>query len=80
DQEFLLDPTDSANTFHFATQILDNEFDKSYHKHTKENLFTLPEILIRYELPIDIEIVTLVDTIPIESFPSKLRLEKYSIV
>jgi hypothetical protein len=79
DQEFLLDPTQTTNTFHFATKILDDEFDKSYHKNTSENLFTLPEIIIRYELPIDIEIVSLVDTIPVESFPTQIRLEKYSI-
>ena len=79
DQEFLLDPTDTAIPFHFATKILDKEFDKSYHKNTLENLFTLPEIIIRYELPIDIEIVSLINTIPIENFPTKLRLEKYSI-
>ncbi|UJR28615.1 hypothetical protein I4U23_009848 [Adineta vaga] len=79
DQEFLLDPTITNDSFHFATKILDDEFDKSYHKNTSENLFTLPEIIIRYELPLDIEIVTLADTIPIENFPTQLRLEKYSI-
>ncbi|CAF1189323.1 unnamed protein product [Adineta steineri] len=79
DQEFLLDPTQATDSFHFATKILDDEFDKSYHKNTSENLFTLPEIIIRYELPLDIEIVSLADTIPIENFPTQLRLEKYSI-
>jgi hypothetical protein len=79
DQEFLIDPTQTENKFHFAIRILDNEFDKSYHRNTIENLFTLPEILIRYELPIDIEFVSLTNTIPIENFPLKLRLEKYSI-
>jgi hypothetical protein len=79
DQEFLIDPTQTENLFHFAIKILDNEFDKSYHGTTMENLFTLPEIIIRYELPIDIEIVSLINTIPIENFPLKLRLEKYSI-
>ncbi|CAF1362202.1 unnamed protein product [Adineta ricciae] len=79
DQEFLLDPTVTNESFHFATKILDDEFDKSYHKNTSENLFTLPEIIIRYELPLDIEIATLADTIPIENFPKQIRLEKYSI-
>jgi len=79
DQEFLIDPTQTDNLFHFAIKILDNEFDKSYHGTTMENLFTLPEIIIRYELPIDIEIVSLINTIPIENFPVQLRLEKYSI-
>lgn len=79
DQEFLLDPTDTTKSFHFAIKILDDEFDNSYHKHTSESLFSLPEILIRYELPIDIEIVTLTETIPVPNFPTKLRLEKYSI-
>lgn len=79
DQEFLIDPTQAENIFHFAIKILDNEFDKSYHGNITENLFTLPEILIRYELPINIEIVSLANTIPIENFPSQLRLEKYSI-
>jgi hypothetical protein len=79
EQEFLLNPTDTTTPFHFATKILDKEFDKSYHKNTLENLFTLPEIIIRYELPIDIEIVSLINTIPIQNFPTKLRLEKYSI-
>lgn len=79
DQEFLLDSTETTIPFHFATKILDKEFDKSYHKNTLENLFTLPEIIIRYELPLDIEIVSLVNTIPVENFPTKLRLEKYSI-
>jgi hypothetical protein len=79
DQEFLLAPTETTNPFHFATKILDDEFDNSYHKNTLENLFSLPEIIIRYELPIDIEIVSSLNTIPIENFPSQLRLEKYSI-
>jgi hypothetical protein len=79
DQEFLIDPTQKENSFHFAIKILDDEFDKSYHGTTMENLFTLPEIIIRYELPIDIEIVSLINTIPIENFPLQLRLEKYSI-
>jgi hypothetical protein len=79
DQEFLLDPTQTTNSFQFAIKILDNEFDNSYHKNTIENLFTLPEIIIRYELPIDIEIISLTETIPIENFPTQLRLEKYSI-
>jgi hypothetical protein len=79
DQEFLLDPISTSNTFHFAIKILDNEFDQSYHGNTSENLFTLPEIIIRYELPIDIEIVSLTNTIPIENFPLQLRLEKYCI-
>jgi hypothetical protein len=79
DQEFLLDPIQSSNSFHFAIKILDNEFDQSYHRNTEENLFTLPEIIIRYELPIDIEIVSLTNTIPIENFPLKLRLEKFSV-
>lgn len=79
DQEFLVDPTAMPSTFRIAIRILDNEFDASYHKHTSDNLFTLPEIIIRYELPIDIEIVSLANTVPIENFPTKLRLEKYSI-
>jgi hypothetical protein len=79
DQEFLLDPVQPVGTFHFAIKILDNEFDQSYHRNTEENLFTLPEIIIRYELPLDIEIVSLTNTIPIENFPLKLRLEKFSI-
>jgi len=79
DQEFLLDPIQTSSRCHFAIKILDNEFDQSYHRNTEENLFTLPEIIIRYELPIDIEIVSLANTIPIENFPLKLRLEKFSI-
>ncbi|CAF1162417.1 unnamed protein product [Rotaria sp. Silwood1] len=79
DQEFLLDPTDKKNVFHFAIKILDDEFDSSYHKNTMDNLFTLPEIIIRYELPLDIEIASLSNTIPIENFPTKLRLEKFCI-
>ena len=79
DQEFLLDPTTIPAPFHFAAKILDNEFDQSYHRNTAENLFSLPEIIIRYELPVDIEIVTLSNTIPIDNFPLKLRLEKFSI-
>ena len=79
DQEFLLDPTTTTNTFHFAIKILDNEFDKSYHRNTVDTLFSLPEIIIRYELPIEIELVSLTDSIPIDHFPTRLRLEKYSI-
>ncbi|CAF0790677.1 unnamed protein product [Rotaria sordida] len=79
DQEFLLDPTDTTNVFHFATKILDDEFDSSYHKNTADSLFTLPEIIIRYELPIDIEFTSSINTVPIPNFPTKLRLEKFCI-
>lgn len=79
DQEFLLDPTTLTTPFHFSAKILDNEFDKSYHRNTAESLFSLPEIMIRYELPLDIEIISLSNTIPIDNFPLKLRLEKFSI-
>ena len=79
DQEFLLDPTTVAESFHFATKILDNEFDQSYHKNTAETTFSLPEILIRYELPLEIEIVNVSGVVPIENFPHRLRLEKCAI-
>ena len=79
EQEFLLDPTITAGSFHFAIKILDKEFDQSYHGNTIETLYTLPEVIIRYELPIDIELVSQINTIPIEQFPTRLRLEKYSI-
>ena len=79
DQEFLFDPTNEPDKFQFATKILDNEFDNSYHKDTIENQFTLPEVIIRYELPIDIEITSTGTVIPIENFPMKLRLEKFCI-
>ena len=79
DQEFLFDPTETDGVFHFAIKILDEEFDQSYHGHNQETLFSLPEILIRYELPIDIEFVSSTSSVPIAQFPSKLRLEKYSI-
>ena len=79
DQEFLLDPATVAESFHFAIQILDDEFDQSYHKNTADTHFSLPEILIRYELPLDIEIVSFPNAVPIENFPQRLRLEKYAI-
>jgi hypothetical protein len=79
DQEFLLDPTVTTNPFQFAIKILEKEFDQSYLGNTAETLFTLPEIIIRYELPLEIEFVSMTDSVPIDNFPTKFRLEKYCI-
>ena len=72
-ERFLIPP---GVPLRFATRIKDQELHHQYYSH--DGTFTFPEIMIRYEFPIDIEIQTHLP-IDIPEFKSQVRLEKYCV-
>lgn len=60
----------------FGTIISENELHQQYYSH--EGTFTVPEIMIRYEFPLDIEILTHLPE-DIVDFKNQIRLEKFCV-
>ncbi|CAF4838741.1 unnamed protein product, partial [Rotaria sp. Silwood2] len=71
--EFLIPP---GVPIRFATLIGDHELHAEYRNH--HGTFTFPEIMMRYEFPIDIEILTHLP-IDLPDFKSQIRLEKFCV-
>lgn len=71
--EFVLPP---GVPLRFGTLIEDKELNDQYKSH--EGAFTLPEIMMRYEFPLDVEITTHVPT-DLPDFKSQIRLEKFCV-
>jgi hypothetical protein len=71
--EFIIPP---GVPLRFATLIQDHELHAQYQNHS--GTFTFPEILMRYEFPIDIEILT---HLPVDllDFKSQIKLEKFCV-
>ncbi|CAF0881181.1 unnamed protein product [Rotaria sp. Silwood1] len=71
--EFLIPP---GVPLRFATLIGDHELHTEYQNH--QGTFTFPEIMMRYEFPIDIEILTHLP-IDLSDFKPQVRLEKFCV-
>jgi len=71
--EFILPP---GVPLRFATLIEENEVHAQYKNH--DGTFTFPEIMMRYEFPLDIEITTHLPT-DLPNFKPQVRLEKFSV-
>ncbi|CAF0979699.1 unnamed protein product [Adineta ricciae] len=71
--EFIIPP---GVPLRFATLIKDHELHRQYQNHSGS--FTFPEILMRYEFPVDIEIQT---HLPIDlmNFKAQIKLEKFCV-
>ncbi|UJR20901.1 hypothetical protein I4U23_024010 [Adineta vaga] len=71
--EFIIPP---GVPLRFATLIKEHELHVQYQNHTGS--FTFPEILMRYEFPLDIEIQT---HLPIDlmNFKAQIKLEKFCV-
>lgn len=72
-EEFLIPP---GVPLRFATLIDGKELHLQYQNH--DGIFTFPEIMMRYEFPIDIEILTHLP-IDLPDFKSQIRLEKFCV-
>ena len=72
-EEFLIPP---GVPLRFATLIDGKELHLQYQNH--DGTFTFPEIMMRYEFPIDIEILTHLP-IDLPDFKSQIRLEKFCV-
>ncbi|CAF0903815.1 unnamed protein product [Adineta steineri] len=71
--EFILPP---GVPLRFATLIEDNELHSEYKSHS--GTFTFPEIMMRYEFPLDVEIATHLP-VDLPEFKSQVRLEKFCV-
>ncbi|CAF3575255.1 unnamed protein product [Adineta steineri] len=71
--EFIIPP---GVPLRFATLIKDHELHTQYQNHN--GTFTFPEILMRYEFPIDIEIQTHLPT-DLLNFKAQIKLEKFCV-
>ncbi|CAF0900647.1 unnamed protein product [Rotaria sp. Silwood1] len=71
--EFILPP---GVPLRFATLIEDNELHTQYKNH--DGTFTFPEIMMRYDFPLDIEITTHLPT-DVPDFKPQVRLEKFCV-
>jgi len=71
--EFIVPP---GVPLRFATLIEENELHSEYRSH--DGSFTFPEIMMRYEFPLDIEIVSHLP-VDLPHFKSQLRLEKFCV-
>ena len=71
--EFILPP---GVPLRFATLIEDQELHAQYKNH--DGTFTLPEIMMRYEFPLDVEILTHLPT-DLPDFRAQIRLEKFCV-
>ncbi|UJR28638.1 hypothetical protein I4U23_009870 [Adineta vaga] len=71
--EFILPP---GVPLRFATLIEDTELHSEYNNHS--GTFTFPEIMMRYEFPLDIEIATHLP-VDLPNFKSQVRLEKFCV-
>lgn len=71
--EFILPP---GVPLRFATLIEDSELHVEYKNH--EGAFTFPEIMMRYDFPLDVEITTHLPT-DLPDFKSHIRLEKFCV-
>ena len=60
----------------FATTIEENELHGQYRNH--DGTFTLPELIMRYEFPMDIEILTHLP-VDLPDFKAQVRLEKLCV-
>jgi hypothetical protein len=72
-QEFIMPP---GVPLRFATLIEDNELHTQYQSHN--GTFTIPEIMMRYEFPIDIEILTHLP-VDLPDFKSQIKIEKFCV-
>ncbi|CAF1086810.1 unnamed protein product [Rotaria sordida] len=83
-EAFILQDPDNNDEFivppgvplRFATLIQDHELHVEYQNH--HGTFTFPEIIMRYEFPIDIEILTHLP-IDLPDFKPQIRLEKFCV-
>jgi hypothetical protein len=71
--EFILPP---GVPLRFATLIEDSELHLQYKNH--DGTFTFPEIMMRYEFPLDVEITTHLP-VDLPDFKSQVRLEKFCV-
>jgi hypothetical protein len=71
--EFILPP---GVPLRFATLIEDNELHTQYRNH--DGTFTFPEIMMRYEFPLDVEITTHLP-VDLPDFKPQIRLEKFCV-
>jgi hypothetical protein len=71
--EFILPP---GVPLRFATLIEDKELHAQYKNH--DGTFTFPEIMMRYEFPLDVEIITHLP-IDLPDFKSQVKLEKFCV-
>ncbi|CAF1379672.1 unnamed protein product [Rotaria magnacalcarata] len=72
-EEFIVPP---GVPLRFATLIENHELHSEYQNHS--GTFTFPEIMMRYEFPIDIEILTHLP-IDLPDFKPQVRLEKFCV-
>ena len=71
--EFILPP---GVPLRFNTMIEDKELHEQYKSH--DGTFTFPEIMMRYEFPLEIEIISHLPT-DLPDFKAQLRLEKFCV-
>jgi len=71
--EFILPP---GVPLRFATLIEDKELHAEYTSHS--GIFTFPEIMMRYEFPLDVEITTHLP-IDLPNFKPQIKLEKFCV-
>jgi len=71
--EFILPP---GVPLRFATLIEDNELHAQYKNH--DGTFTFPEIMMRYEFPLDVEITTHLP-VDLPDFKPQVKLEKFCV-
>jgi len=71
--EFILPP---GVPLRFATLIEDKELHAQYKSH--DGTFTFPEIMMRYEFPLDVEITTHLP-VDLPDFKSQVKLEKFCV-
>ncbi|KAI3388243.1 hypothetical protein SNEBB_008438 [Seison nebaliae] len=61
----------------WATEIKDEELSPAYQ--SNEGTFTLPELLVRYEFPLDLELTSGPPITEVPNFSKKLRFHAYAI-
>ena len=71
--EFILPP---GVPLRFATLIQDKELHEQYKNH--DGTFTFPEIMMRYDFPLDVEITTHLP-VDLPEFKTQVRLEKFCV-
>jgi hypothetical protein len=71
--EFILPP---GVPLRFATLIEENELHAQYKNH--DGTFTFPEVMMRYEFPLDVELVTHLP-VDLPDFKPQVKLEKFCV-